>query len=446
MGVPTPLLPQSAWALNIAACNGHSPCWLTRKGIVDNAEANNYYNTIDPSRSKDTLDKWLAQNGFNSGRSPIAHAVYFNNGDLQIGRDMYCRQESVPVNNGTQLTAACYVSNYGPAPNDVLNYPNEARALTEAVAAQSPGAAKHPFATVAMEFLSTEPGSAQVDFYFFDKFGNRGPSAALDVEGDKSVPTMCMACHGGTYNSQTHKVVGAAFLPFDVFSFHYSGIQPFRKEDQEEEFRKLNKMVQDLAAAVPGFGDTIVEMVNVLYPQGVGNAGSTASDAQVPPGWTSQPRLYKELVVPYCRACHVASAVAPLRTYEEFRARASRIRSEVCGKHEMPQAQVPFFRVWTPDTEPPAALLNSTTLMPPPGPNDPTCPKSRPGDVRVPDVESFPVQLAKEAIEAAGLKPKFTCGTNCTDRHHVFRQRPAPDTEVRPGTEVFCSVKTGPID
>src|SRR5262249_22445110 len=47
-------------------------------------------------------------------------------------------------------------------------------------------------------------------------------AAALDREGFKSVPQMCMACHGGDYDTQTHEAQGASFLPFDVFSFLYS--------------------------------------------------------------------------------------------------------------------------------------------------------------------------------------------------------------------------------
>src|SRR5262249_37124210 len=62
----------------------------------------------------------------------------------------------------------------------------------------------------------------QVRFYIYDGSGNRSDTAALDREGQKSVPQMCMACHGGEYVGPIHQAVGSSFLPFDVNSFKYS--------------------------------------------------------------------------------------------------------------------------------------------------------------------------------------------------------------------------------
>ena len=89
-----------------------------------------------------------------------------------------------------------------------------------------------------------------VGFYVFDDQGGLRPSAALDGEGNKSVPRMCMACHGGTYDANTHSVTGASFLPFDAFYFQYSrqesddygqsfGHPEFSLDNQQESLRKL---------------------------------------------------------------------------------------------------------------------------------------------------------------------------------------------------------------
>jgi hypothetical protein len=372
LGCPRDSKPPAPVA-TIKPCNGGAPCFLTKKGNGSVQEAQTYYDTIDPPPSKkDTLPKWLDQNGFNSPLpADTAHAVYFNNGDLQIGRDMYCRMAlpTLPA-----LRVACYVTNYGPVPG-TPTYPDETAALNDAIAAQNPAATKKLFATVAMEYDGSPifglGNPRQVDFYVFDDKDNRIPAAALDSEGPKAIPQMCMTCHGGTYDSQTHHVTGASFLSFDVFSFHYSQSPGYRQADQEEQFRKLNAMVK-LLDTTPD----IVSMIDTLYPQGVANMGSTASDTQVPTGWGSQPNLYKNFFTPYCRTCHVASKTFPFSTYQDFKTQASLIRGDVCRAHVMPQAQVPFNRIWTPALgfllSP--FVLDDTTVMPPPtGPPDAKC-------------------------------------------------------------------------
>lgn len=355
----------------VKACNGATTCFLTRKGIGSVQEAQAYYSTIDPNSIKTTFADWSTQNGFSSLLlAESAQAVYFNNGDLQIGRDMHCRRSLLTV---PTLRVACYVSNYGPAPG-TPPYPDEGTALTDAVAAQNPTAVKKLFATVAMEYVGSPiiglGPPPQVDFYFFNDQGERKELATLDGEGAKGIPQMCMACHGGTYDSQSHRVTGASFLPFDVFSFHYSTTPGYTRSDQEEQFRKLNAMVK-LMNTRPA----IVELIDVMYPQGVGNPGSLASDTQVPAGWTSQPNLYKNLFTPYCRGCHVASATFPFQTYQDFKNAASTIRADVCRAHSMPHAEVPFKRIWTPALgillSP--MVLDDPTVLPLANPPDPKC-------------------------------------------------------------------------
>ena len=83
-------------------------------------------------------------------------------------------------------------------------------------------------------------------------------SPALDGEGFKTNPRMCMACHGGKYNSTTHSVTDAQFLPFDVYYFQYSMEAGYTIDDQQEGFRKLNALVNqtnpepEIAAFIDG--------------------------------------------------------------------------------------------------------------------------------------------------------------------------------------------------
>src|SRR5271170_7297324 len=44
-------------------------------------------------------------------------------------------------------------------------------------------------------------------------------TAILDSQGQKAVPGVCMACHGGSYTLATHTVSDARFLPFDTTPF-----------------------------------------------------------------------------------------------------------------------------------------------------------------------------------------------------------------------------------
>ena len=66
----------------------------------------------------------------------------------------------------------------------------------------------------------------------------------LDSEADKSVPGLCLACHGGTYNDTTNAVTDANFLPWDLDSFVYSPTPGSTRADQLEQFRILNGMVR----------------------------------------------------------------------------------------------------------------------------------------------------------------------------------------------------------
>ena len=110
-------------------------------------------------------------------------------------------------------------------------------------------------ATVAMVYSGTSdnsnnPPANNITFYVYDLNGNLSPSATLDDEGPKSVPRMCMACHGGRYTphsgTSAATVKGASFLPFDVLSFYYSSAfnKQYGVNPQQEAFRMLNLLVK----------------------------------------------------------------------------------------------------------------------------------------------------------------------------------------------------------
>ena len=305
------------------------------------------------------LEQWKDTNGFGSLGPPDgaaqARAIYGNLYDLQIGRDMNCLSFAGRV--------VCYVTNYGPPPFDPVIGPNPAwlgannfPALGQAVDDAIEGHA--PFATVAMVYnkdaADNHGGVNAVTFYAFKGNGDLLLSPGLDTEGGKTSPRMCMACHGGSYDSTAHSVTGAQFLAFDMFSFQHSSKPGFRLEDRQEEYeeayRKLNAIVMDTAPA-----PAIAEFINGTYRNALTTAGTTADGNFVPPGWSDQvpeaerplsTKVYNSVYRPYCRMCHLASSTRPFRTFQDFKDLAGVIEDKVCQSKDMPNAQVPFVGFW----------------------------------------------------------------------------------------------------
>jgi hypothetical protein len=355
----------------------HQSQWLSRKGVGSIDETNAYYTTIDPTSAKDTFDKWKNANGFGSGTE--FRTVYFNGGDLELGRDMHCKRVG-------SFDIACYVTNYGPPPYDIAKmmpnpaWPDPTQALADAVAAATNQPGNPPFATVAMEFTPhslffLQPNN--VRFYVFSQpDGKRQPYAALDTEGLKFVPQMCMACHGGQYNpikGGGSGATGASFLPFDIFTFQYSQTSPFTLSDQQEKFRLLNALVEETTPNPTNPNQPIQSLIDDWYKScgGVTAANCTPTDytnQNPPPGWAgSGPdglNAYFGTVRYYCQTCHIAEgAEIDWRTYEQFKKRAGPISDSVTiayhvcnsNSHDMPHAEVPYENFWN-------NILAKTTL------------------------------------------------------------------------------------
>jgi hypothetical protein len=433
-------------ATGTRAVPSHGTTWLTKNnGPGSPEEAGKYYDVIGATANFGTFAKWRAAHGF-SARDQVS-AVYFNDGDLALGRDMHCRE--------AQGQLACYVSNYGPEPG-TPGFPNPEQALAAATARGA------PLATVAMERslqilervvevnnpyrdidteLDIQPddhltitasgrtswgydlegpagksGSGcdslhplrcaphlallgRLDGYFligsrffgYAPTGRRaarlflrinhsqrtpvdastkmqvtvriegyrvkflvfGPDgmlqrrAVLDSEGPKSVPHVCLSCHGGTYEPATQTVGGASFLPFDVFTFKFAQTNGHRLADQQEAFRKLNAMVKRSRPNGSNAHNPIAALIDGMYGGGVNVAGRTASDSWVPSQWAAKPNVYDAVVKRYCRTCHLAlREELDFTSSAQFLAVASRIQNAVCDLRTMPHAEVPFRKLW----------------------------------------------------------------------------------------------------
>jgi hypothetical protein len=214
-------------------------------GIDTLASAMAYYTTIDPNAARTTFAAWLVKNGWQTAVSggpdlskADAHAVYTNNFDLGIGRDMYAKIGACDV-SGQLVAGGCDVSIV------VVNYLS-----LEAAAKKT-----QPINAVAMEYRrpDNDPSASRMVTFFAYAPDPNSPSGDfkqtmsvnLDARGERYMPGACTACHGGspaalsangtsygyssTFQQPTGSVpapspgdVNAGFLAWDLKSFLYS--------------------------------------------------------------------------------------------------------------------------------------------------------------------------------------------------------------------------------
>lgn len=180
----------------------------------------------------------------------------------------------------------------------------------------------------------------QVTFYVYDQNGGLVPNVALDREGPKFAPHMCLACHGGTYDEPTHTVRGASFLPFDVYNFLYHEIPGFRRVDQEVKFRDLNLLVAETSPSKENPNRPIARMIDGMY-RALSGMANAAAVHYVPAGWRGHEDLYRDFVGKYCRLCHMAQpARIDFETYDNFK--QSNPGAAICRFGTMPHAQGPY--------------------------------------------------------------------------------------------------------
>lgn len=261
-------------------------------GIFQPVGDNDPVKPHSPTPDRGSFSAWKATLGFspdpNSPVSDEIRATYFNNGDLQFGRDMHCRQRinarlSGRVRIIQSIDYACYVSNFSNSGQPGASA-DPGQSLALAVAPATGPAAVHPAATVVMEVSAipqlipvqkTQAGRplsprftmgmkfGDVRFFAYDGAGNPIISARLDSEEPKALPGLCLACHGGAYQASQSggsRVYYGNFLPFDTSTFLYGGGN-LTEVAQREAFRRLNQFVLSTRPA----RQTIVDLIAGWY-------------------------------------------------------------------------------------------------------------------------------------------------------------------------------------
>jgi hypothetical protein len=376
-------------------------------GSESNTQA--YYATIDPDGDRATFDLFLERNGFTRGGLPnfdesdpgSAHAIYQNVADLNLGRDMYVKRD--PVSGDV----ASYVQNYGSADDAVTK--------------------TNLIATVAMEYRApdNDPTSPKFTvFYVYDKDGNRISKIDLDGRGEKFVPTLCNACHGGKpkrHRGLTYQDEGetnAKWILWDLDNFSYPTSKT--RASQQAQFRKLNRL--NLC--------TNPSSANVILVRGWYNdpdvscmkiASHAFDGGFVPTGWAGHEALYLGVVAPSCRSCHaqrgsynVRSSTRFLRglvkeqslefnDFTTFSSYRDEIERMIYDEGVMPAARQTFNRFWQ-SNQPVIldnALYGSMAHVNPPADKYPSVAKVDFGDRRKPGrpiVASAGAQLIAEGF------------------------------------------------
>jgi len=309
-------------------------------------------------------------------------ASYYNRGDLGLGREMHCVDRS---SGDGQI--ACYVTNYVAAPLQANGKFSELSFGLSPKIAFDNLIAKKPVATVAMVLRGRAvAGRDKVIFVVYGADGKKVDSAPLDRHGlaffnefqgnpnpdpesfgtpgvtfNNHIPSNCLSCHGGTYQStsnQSPRVSDAFFLPFDLDQFEYKDATGFRRSELQDKFKKLNQIARNVAVKVGGNSHAIVQQIDGWH----GNTSHAATltknfdDAglgnnYVPPGWQSNTDaaqrardigVYKTVVRRSCRGCHMSlkNDVKPALRFEtagEFTT-YSGLSALFIAQHKMPHA------------------------------------------------------------------------------------------------------------
>lgn len=315
-----------------------------------------YYNTIDPNGQRATLADFRELNGFTLGGADIynesdpvaiemqealngtdfSHAVYQNIADLDLGRNMYV----LKFDNGD---VASYVQNFA-TPDNALDRRNL-------------------LATVAMEYRAAD---RLTTFYAYGANGQRVTKVDLDGRGQKFVPTLCAACHGGKPKDDIDGVyqnegnIGSKWIAWDLENFEFS--DRLSLADQESDFRSMNQAVLCTSPSVSN-----AELVRGWYgADAFSNCTNPLPDVPfngdyVPAGWNETPEhreLYLEVVRPTCRSCHAQRGTyadntllalkreLEFSTYSHFELYKDQIEEHVYDQATMPSALVTYEAFW----------------------------------------------------------------------------------------------------
>ena len=332
-----------------------------------------YYAAIDPDNTKDTVAKWKAANGFDTGTGTQLTAVFGDSRDLGFGRWMTARQNP-------DGTVAFFVENY--LVKTGASYGFSPINLEAAIV-------RDPKSLVYLAGVEFSPGpaggSSFAKFFSFDVVtGQRETMVDIDGRGDKAMPGPCITCHGGRADaltppdasgkprfnllqnavSKTRGDTQGQLPPFEVNTFQFSTTPGYTRAEQEAALKMMNRWVlcsyplpapstfpEDACRRKASSGEwqgTVGALVKAAYG-GDGLPNPTYADAGVPAPWTAagQTALYTAVIAPACRQCHIMRGTGmqsdiDFTTYEKFQPYADRTFATVVNRGNMPLAKLVY--------------------------------------------------------------------------------------------------------
>lgn len=340
------------------------------------AYASAYYRAIDPLGAKDTLDKWKAANRFDRPGGVQVSAVFGDFRDLGYGRRMTARH------NTDDGTIAFVVENYLVGTTGGGGY--GAGVNIDAAIVQD---RQWRISVNAIEYGPGPGAGATVKyakFYSFDPVtGERRLTQDLDGRGQKALPGVCLSCHGGRVDplvpagfpllqnsepAQRGDTRGRLHV-FEVDALTFSATPGFTRADQEAVLKLMNRMVlctyplpagatahpEDLCRQRETTGNEWQGTAARLVKQGYGGDGlpaATYGPPPVPAGWTGQVDLYRNVIAPACRGCHIVRGTGrqsdiDFETFAKFDGYAERTRHLVYERGNMPLSRIGFERFWS---------------------------------------------------------------------------------------------------
>jgi mono/diheme cytochrome c family protein len=332
-----------------------------------------YYAAVDPSNTKDTVAKWKAANGFETGTGTQVTAVFGDSRDLGFGRRMTARQNP-------DGTVAFFVENY--LVKTGASYGFSPINLDAAIV-------RDPQSLVYLAGVEFSPGPAGgasfAKFFSFDVVtGEREIMVDIDGRGDKAMPGPCIACHGGRADALTppdatgkprFNLLGNAVShtrgdtmgqlpPFEVDTFQFSTTPGYTRAEQEAALKMMNKWAlcsyplpapssfpEDACRRKASSGEwqgTAAALVKASYG-GDGLPNPAYANVNVPASWAAagQTTLYTTVIAPACRQCHIMRGTGmqsdiDFTTYEKFQPYADRIFATVVNRGNMPLAKLVY--------------------------------------------------------------------------------------------------------
>lgn len=309
----------------------HSGPLLKANGVSTEADAIDYYRTIDPNDDRLTQAAWRAVNGFNDPVNEIVVVEgHKNESDLGFWRRLEMVIDKRPGFEGN-VAFTTYNFEFAADTTDVT----KAKSI------------------VNMEYSPGPNGDRITKFYIYAADGTRQLKTFFDPDGlnnpakkeDLYLPNGCAACHGGGKDFTAHGgKTGGGFLAFDFNVFGYTGSHTNRAAN-EVNVKKLNQGV--LMTKPPS---AVKSLISGLYG-GKNLPSLVQNSAYMPSDWVGYRTLWN-VVVTDCLGCHTLSE-SELLSLDFWKSNVGDLREEVLKERLMPNSPYANRRFFNTDPKQP---------------------------------------------------------------------------------------------